>query len=176
MLPNKFPNESSIINLTNEPNLTNNSSSSNISGYLPSYSSFVELNENDDFKKTFQSHQFDGQGCFQIEQPINLMINEQNVLPKNEFNNDNFKLIELNDNNLSDENSSNPYQNYLNKTLDYHPANRSSSSSSKSTSSNQTDENSNEFDSFLKSDNSQTNYINRIKKKMKYKIKGVQIN
>ena len=109
-------NESSIIDLSNELNSSNNLINTN----------FIELDE----LSNNNEH-----GCF------NQLNDDQN----------NFKLINLNDK--------------QDKLIN-------SSSQSTSSKSNLTDENSNECDSLLKSDNSQINYYNRIKKKMKYKIKG----
>lgn len=151
MLQSKSSNESSIIDLSNDLK-------SNSSGNLVA-SNFVEL---DDFKNEFETD-------FENE-----FKNEKGCLKEDDSNS--YELSKLNKQNRSDSKTIS----FQNQTLDYHPidlftsssnSSNSSNSSSQSTS-NLTDENSNECDSFLKSDNSQVNYFNRIKKKMKYKIKG----
>lgn len=115
----------------------------------------IDLGDDKDYNVNRKENSFDRFDCiFESEQPQR---------PDNQRSNDSAKpSVQLT---RKDRNLILP-----NRTLDYWPAGRSDSSESGS--SNLTDENSNEFDSFLKSADSQTKYYNRTKK-MSYKIKGV---
>lgn len=184
MLPGRSSNEHSFIDLTYSNSSQTNSSSS--TSQQPS--SFVELDENE-FQRNLISA--DEQGCFQFvnfvakddfsqidltNQDDKVQLNDLASDQRDSSNKDTFKLVDLQHVSTTGRlvDSSSPIQTiYLNQnkqTFDYHPVDRLSS---QSTSSNQTDEFSNECDSFLESHNPQVNYLNRTRKMMKYKIKGV---
>lgn len=167
MLPNRSSNESTFIDLITHQNSSSNTNSSLFSS---SNSNFVEIDENN-----LRNHLITAENNQHLDYS-NLFSNDHLNEQSNDV--DNFKLVDLKDDLIINADLNNSRLNthedtYLSRRSKQTLDNRSRSISSQSTSSNQTDDFSNEFDSFLKSNNSQINYLNRIKKKMKYKIKGV---